>query len=85
MLGRFVVLDLTALYKFPSNIEPSTRKRKKLMRKKVNREIEDRGDQNTKKTTPIPHILEAQLAFALYLFPLLLLFYYKIIPLQMCR
>ena len=63
---------------------------------KRHRQIEDRGDQQSppppqkkkkkkKKTTPISHMLQAQLVFALQLFSLLLLFHHRIMQMQMRR
>ena len=52
-----------------SNIKPSPRKREKG---EIDRKIEDKGDQKKKKKkkkTPIPHMLQAQLAFPLFITP----------------
>ena len=45
-------------------------KRKEKKKEERNRKIEDRGDnKNTKQTFPNPHMLQAQLAFALIFIP----------------
>ena len=50
MAGRFAVLNFTALREFPSNIEPSTRKRKKQNEKKKRKGINRSKIEETKST-----------------------------------
>ena len=66
-----------ALWEYPSIIKASARKGKKGKL----REGKDRGDQQH----PIPHMLQAQPAFALLFIPLVTPFYHRIMPTLMRR
>ena len=64
MAGRFAVLDLTALREFPSNIKPSSRKRKKENEKKeeIKEEIDRRQRRQKTKNRQSPFSTCASIA-----------------------